>query len=41
MRCKVEFNIIEINKNNNINDIKDSINIIMNKLIVKMFVNLQ
>lgn len=38
---KINFNIIEKNKANNVKDIEKSINIIMNKLIKKQFVNEQ
>lgn len=36
---KVNFNVIEKNKNDNIEDIVKSIEIIVNKLIVNEFVN--
>lgn len=36
---KVSFNVIEKNKNSNIEDIVKSIEIIVNKLIVNEFVN--
>ncbi len=36
---KVNFNVIEKNKNNNIEDIVKSIETIVNKLIVNEFVN--
>ena len=36
---KVNFNVIEKNKNSNIEDIVKSIEIIINKLIVNEFVN--
>ena len=39
MREKVNFNVIEKNKNSNIEDITKSIQIIVNKLIVNEFVN--
>ena len=36
---KVNFNVIEKNKNNNIDDIAKYINIIINKIIIKEFTN--
>lgn len=39
MREKVNFNVIEKNKNENIEDIEKFINNIVNKLIVNEFVN--
>lgn len=39
MNEKVNFNIIEINKSNNIDDISNYINYIVSKLIVKEFIN--
>lgn len=41
MNDKVNFNVIEKNKTNNTKDIQKAINIIMNKLISRQFVNLQ
>lgn len=41
MNDKVNFNVIEKNKTNNKKDIQKAINIIMNKLISRQFVNLQ
>ena len=41
MSDKVRFNIIEENKTNNVEDIEKAINIIINRLIEKQFLNLQ
>ena len=41
MSDKVRFNIIEENKTNNVGDIEKAINIIINRLIEKQFINLQ
>lgn len=41
MSDKVRFNIIEKNKTNNVKDIEKTINIIVNRLIEKQFINLQ
>lgn len=41
MSDKVRFNIIEKNKTNNVKDIEKAINIIVNRLIEKQFINLQ
>ncbi len=41
MSDKVRFNIIEENKTNNVEDIEKAINIIINRLIEKQFINLQ
>ncbi len=41
MSDKVRFNIIEENKTNNVKDIEKAINIIVNRLIEKQFINLQ
>ena len=41
MNDKINFNVIEKNKTNNTKDIQKAINIIMNKLISRQFVNLQ
>lgn len=40
MNEKVNFNVIEKNKFDNIDDISKYINIIINELIVKEFVNI-
>ncbi len=39
MSEKIKFNVIEINKNENINDISKAIASIVNKLIVNEFTN--
>ncbi len=39
MSEKIKFNVIEINKNENINDISKDITSIVNKLIVNEFSN--
>lgn len=39
MREKISFNVIEITKNENINEIQKYINSIINKLIVNEFTN--
>ncbi len=39
MREKLNFNVIEITKNENIKEIQKSINYIINKLIVNEFTN--
>ena len=41
MSDKVRFNIIEENKTNHVEDIEKAINIIINRLIEKQFINLQ
>lgn len=41
MKDKINFNVIEKNKTDNTKDIQKAINIIMNKLITRQFVNLQ
>ena len=41
MSDKVRFNIIKKNKTNNVKNIEKSINIIINRLIEKQFINLQ
>ena len=41
MNDKINFNVIEKNKTDNTKEIQNAINIIMNKLIAKQFVNLQ
>ena len=39
MSKKIDFNVIEITKNENINEIEKSINYIINKLIVNEYAN--
>ena len=39
MREKINFNVIEITKNENIKEIQKSINYIINKLMVDEFTN--
>lgn len=39
MREKINFNVIEITKNENITEIQKSINYIINKLMVNKFTN--
>ena len=41
MNDKINFNVIEKNKTDNTKEIQNAINIIMNKLIARQFVNLQ
>lgn len=41
MSNMVKFNIVEVNKTNNVKDIEKAINIIIDKLIKQRFMNLQ